>query len=142
MKRLAVALAVFGCAAPAADAGPGALRGCWMEQRGDQAVTQRWFPRPDGTWRGDELTYFKAGAPEPARWRLEPDGAGGWRMCMEELSMMSSPPCWRAFFGSGREEDGDDRWVEIEAAPDTLRIVWITAGERAIMYDGRRDGCD
>lgn len=139
---LAAAIAACATAAPVAS-GPEALRGCWIERREANTITQRWFPRAGG-WQGDELTYFQAGDPDPVRWRLKPGGATGapWQMCMEELSMMSSPPCWRTYFGPGVADGDDDRWVEIEAAPETLRITYVTAGERAVTYDGRRDGCD
>ncbi|KAF0174471.1 MAG: hypothetical protein IV086_18505 [Hyphomonadaceae bacterium] len=141
LSSLAALLSACAAAAPVApDAS--ALRGCWIERRGDQTITQRWFPE-DGGWRGDEITYFQKGDPEHGRWKLTPgDDAAPWRMCMVELAMASAPPCWRAFFGPGKGDGDDQQWVEIEAEPETLKITYLTAGERAITYDGRRDGCD
>jgi len=142
VRRTLLALSAAACATAPPAAGPEALCGCWIERRGEQTVTQRWFPRRGG-WQGDELTYFQSGAePEAVRWRLRPDGADGWLMCMVELTMASGPPCWRAVFGPGVSEGEGDRWVEIETAPETLRIVYVSAGDRMVTYDGRRDGCD
>lgn len=139
---LLAAMLLTGCATAPDPAGPGALRGCWIERRGDQTITQRWFPKGDA-WQGDELTYFPQGDPDPGRWRLEPAQAGaGWSMCMVELGKITGPPCWRAFFGPGQADGDDDRWVEVDVTAETLKLTWITAGERAVMYDARRDGCD
>lgn len=137
------ALLVSACATgPALDAGASALRGCWIERRGEQTITQRWFPEP-GSWRGDELTYFPKGDPEPGRWQLKQGGdAAPWSMCMVELNMMSAPPCWRAFFGPGKADGDNQQWVEIEAGPETLKITYVTGEDRAVTYNGRRDGCD
>jgi hypothetical protein len=143
-RSVAAAMLLAACATPAASSGPEALRGCWIERREGVTVTQRWFPKGDG-WQGDELSYVAAGAPEPGRWRLRagPDPAvAPWLMCMVELSMASGPPCWRAFFGPGRADGDDDRWVEIDATPERLRIRWLTAGEGWTSFDGQRDGCD
>lgn len=138
----ACALVLAACATPApAAGGPNALRGCWIERRGEQTVTQRWFPDRGG-WRGDELTYFQAGEPDPVRWRLKHDPDGDWRMCMEDLAVASSPPCWRAVFGPGSARDPDDRWVEIAASPERLTITYVTPPDRAVTYNGARDGCD
>lgn len=137
------ALALSACAsAPPAGADASALRGCWIERRGEHTITQRWFPEP-GSWRGDELTYFQKGDPDPVRWKLKPGGeAAPWSMCMVELNMMSSPPCWRAFFGPGKPDSDNQQWVEIEAGPEALKITYVTGEDRAVTYDGRRDGCD
>lgn len=141
-RALLLAL-LAGCASAPVPTGPASLRGCWIERRGEQTITQRWFPARSGAWRGDELTYFASGAePDPVRWRLRPGPDGGWQMCMEELSMASSPPCWRAVFGAGRAENEDDRWVEIEATAERLRVTYVTPPDRAVTYDGARDGCD
>lgn len=139
----ALLLAACATAAPAAPDAQ-ALRGCWIEQRGTNAITQRWFPARAGAWQGDELTYLPQGDPDPVRWMLKPgrDGDARWRMCMVERNMMSAPPCWRAYFGSGHADGDDQQWVEIEAAPETLKITYVTAGERMVTYDGARDGCD
>ena len=51
-----LALALLGCASSApVGMDPAALRGCWIERRGENTVTQRWFPRADG-WRSEEHT--------------------------------------------------------------------------------------
>jgi hypothetical protein len=140
-RLLSIAL-LAACASAPAPAGPAALRGCWIERRGEQTITQRWFPERGGAWRGDELTYFASGAePDAARWRLKPDGAGGWLMCMVETKP-TAPPCWRAVFGAGRAENEDDRWVEIDAGPERLRIAYVTPPDRAVTYESARDGCD
>ena len=138
-----LALALFGCASSApVGMDPSALRGCWIERRGDNAVTQRWFPKADG-WQGDELTYLPAGEPDAVRWKLKRGGdAAPWTMCMVELSMASSPPCWRAFFGPGVADGDNAQWVEIDAQPETLKITYVTGGDRAVTFDGKRDGCD
>jgi hypothetical protein len=141
----ALHLAACATTGPATDAST--LRGCWIERRGEQTITQRWFPErggaEPGVWRGDELTYFQKGDPDPGRWKLKPGGdAAPWSMCMVELSMMSAPPCWRAFFGPGKADGENTQWVEIEAGAERLVIAYVTAGDRAVTYDGRRDGCD
>ena len=68
--------------------------------------------------------------------------AAPWSMCMVELNMMTSPPCWRAFFGKGAPDGDNEQWVEIDAQPDALKITYVTGADRAVTYDGRRDGCD
>ena len=141
------ALALVACASaqPVAD-DVAALRGCWIERRGDTTITQRWFPArsgPAGEWQGDELTYFQQGDPDAVRWKLKPGGdAAPFSMCMVELNMMTSPPCWRAFFGSGIADGDNAQWVEIDAGPEALKITYVTGEDRAVTYDGRRDGCD
>ena len=139
------ALVLAACAsAPVSATGPAALRGCWAERRGDMTVTQRWFPKAGG-WQGDEITYPKEGEPDAVRWKLLPGFEGDrtlWRMCMVELSMASSPPCWPAQFTTRAARDEEDRWVEIAATPETLTITYVTGADRAVTYDGRRDGCD
>ena len=146
--RLLLLLAALGACAskPPAATEAAALRGCWIERRGDNTITQRWFPARGadaGAWQGDELTYFQAGDPDPVRWMLKPGGeAAPWSMCMVELNMMTSPPCWRAFFGPGGPDGDNTQWVEIDAQPETLKITYVTGESRAVTYDGRRDGCD
>ncbi len=145
MRALAglLALALAGCAStPPAGSGAEALRGCWVERRGENTITQRWFPKPDG-FQGDELTYLPGGETDPVRWKLVRGGdAAAWSMCMVELSMMSSPPCWRAFFGRGKADGDNTQWVEIDARPETLKITYVTSPDRSVTFDGARDGCD
>lgn len=142
-----MALSLAACAStPPAKTGADALRGCWIERRGENTITQRWFPQRGGAagaWQGDEITYLPKGDPEPGRWKLLAGGdSAPWSMCMVELNMMSAPPCWRAFFGPGAGDGDNQQWVEIDAAPETLKITYVTAGERSVTFDGRRDGCD
>lgn len=143
IRSAAMALLLGACAsAPTPGTPPAAIRGCWAEHRGQNTVTQRWFPR-DGGWRGDEITYLPAGEPDAVRWKLQRGGdAAPWSMCMVELSMASSPPCWRAFFGQGVVDGENAQWVEIDVRPETLKITYVTGDDRAVTFDGRRDGCD
>jgi len=141
------ALALTACvSAPASVGDASTLRGCWIERRNDNTITQRWFPArggPAGEWQGDELTYFQNGDPDAVRWELKPRGdAAPFSMCMVELNMITSPPCWRAFFGPGKADGDNTQWVEIDAEPEALKITYVTAEDRAVTYDGRRDGCD
>ena len=140
-----LAFALAACvSAPVQSSGTAAIRGCWAEKRGDMTVSQRWFPKAGG-WRGDEITYPKDGEPDAVRWKLLPGFEGDkmlWSMCMVELSMASSPPCWPAQFTTRAARDEEDRWVEVAASPDALKITYVTGPNRAVMYDGRRDGCD
>jgi len=143
-RSVVLALLLAACAsAPAPVVGPTALRGCWIERREASTVTQRWFPKSGGVWQGDEITYLPAGDPDAVRWKLvRGDDGAPFSMCMVELSMMSSPPCWRAFFGPGAADGDDTQWVEIDVRPETLKITYVTGGDRAVTFDGRRDGCD
>lgn len=146
MKRTASTIALLlagACASvPMPTADVAAIRGCWIERRGDTAITQRWFPK-GRAWQGDELTIPKAGEPDAVRWKLVPGGDGApYGLCMVELNMMSSPPCWPAQFTSRAAASDEDRWVEIAATPETLRITYVTGPDRAVTFDGRRDGCD
>lgn len=137
------ALFISACASTPVGHDASALRGCWIERRGEQTITQRWFPKAGGVWQGDEITYFKQGDPEPGRWRLQPGGDNApFSMCMVELNMMSAPPCWRAFFGPGKADGENRQWVEIDAGKESLKITYVTGEDRAVTYDGRRDGCD
>lgn len=61
---------------------------------------------------------------------------------MVELKMASSPPCWRAFFGAGAADGDNTQWVEIDARAEALRITYVTGADRAVTFDGARDGCD
>jgi hypothetical protein len=149
MKRISAGMALMlaACASgpisgSVAGGDASALRGCWIERSGTTTTTQRWFPR-DGGWRGDQISYVQQGDPDAVRWVLKPGGdAAPWSMCMVELNMMSSPPCQRAFFGPGKADGDNTQWVEIEAAPETLKISYVTGPDRAVTFDGRRDGCD
>lgn len=142
MRILLAAAMLAACATPVAPVGPDLLRGCWIERRGENTITQRWVPRGDD-WHGDELTYFPAGDPDRVLWKLIRGGdAAPWSMCMVEQNMMSSPPCWRAFFGAGAVDGENAQWVEIDARVETLRITYVTGEDRAVTFDGARDGCD
>ena len=138
-----LALTLTACAsAPSPDVDPVAMRGCWIEKRGDLTITQRWFPKAD-YWQGDELSTPKGGEPDPVRWKLARGGDGApFSLCMVELSMMSSPPCWPAQFTSRAAASDEDHWVEIAATPETLKITYVTGHDRSVTFDGRRDGCD
>ena len=138
-----LALTLTPCvSAPVTVGGPSAMRGCWIETRGDLTTTQRWFPKADH-WQGDELSYPKGGDPDAVRWKLTRGGDGApFSLCMVELSMMSSPPCWPAQFTTRTATSDEDRWVEIAATPETLKITYVTGPDRSVTFDGRRDGCD
>lgn len=139
------ALLMTACATAAAvrpDAS--ALRGCWIERKGDAGefvTTQRWSARGD-VWQGVQLFYAPGVAPDPATgWELRPEG-DGYRLCQIEFAMASGPPCFRAFFGPGRVIDDETEWAELDVDPEHLRIAYVTSGQRVILFDGRRDGCD
>lgn len=132
-------VALAGCTtleAPGADA----LRGCWIERRGFETLTMRWFPdaAAAGAWRGDAMLYAGERV-DSAALRLEPSGAA-WRLCGLEAYGIDAASCTPAHFGDASPAP-DEPYAEIFAAAETLRIVGID-DTRATVFDGARDGCD
>lgn len=143
VRRAAAALCALAAAcasSPVADGDPAVLRGCWIERRGTETITQRWFPR-DGAWQGDQLSYIPGADPDPARWRIA-GGPDGYIFCQVDLAMATSPPCRPAFFGAGRARGEETDWTEVHAGPESLRLTLVTSGTRTVLFDGKRDGCD
>ncbi len=121
-----------------------ALRGCWIERKGDAGefvTTQRWSAR-DGVWQGVQLFHAPDVAPDPATgWEVRRAG-DGFQLCQIEFTMASAPPCLNAFFGPGHAAEDNADWAEIDADPEHLRLSVVVSGQRSVLFDGRRDGCD
>lgn len=121
-----------------------ALRGCWIERKGDAGefvATQRWSAHGD-VWQGVQLLYAPSVAPDPATgWEVRPAGKG-FQLCQIEFAMASAPPCLNAFFGAGHASAENGDWAEIDAGPEHLRLAVVVSGQRSVLFDGRRDGCD
>lgn len=138
---LAALLAAACASASAPDAVPQALRGCWIERRGADTITMRWFPAEHGDWRGDLLHYAPDADPEPQVFRIVA-AAGereqwGWALCPE--AHPTDPPCRALSFGGvGLDVVG----AEIRVTGDALRLALVDSGQRLLLFDGRRDGCD
>ncbi len=138
------------CASVAADAAapPAALRGCWIERRGADTLTMRWFPKQgESGWRGDLLTYAPGEAPTALRFDLDPTGGErerfGWAAC--QIEEPHGPPCRRMVFGDGASLGEGDDWMEIHASADHLRFVYRAGPapeDSLVLFDGQRDGCD
>jgi hypothetical protein len=126
---------------------PPELRGCWIERRGEDTITMRWFWRNDDGWRG-ELTAYRAGA-EPAhqafRFVEMIDVPGPtvfkWDICPLEHEQPHGLICRRISFGDGEHPYGEHR-AEARVSDERLYIAWVDAGQRLILFDGVRDGCD
>jgi hypothetical protein len=145
LTAASIALAACATTSPALEAE--ALRGCWIERRGAETVTMRWFPTADASssWTGDLLTYRPGGPPEASQFTIVP-AAGereqwGWALCPQEEP--TNPPCRALIFGDGEIEGEVADWFEVRAGAETLKIAFeVSGGEGFTLFDGRRDGCD
>lgn len=142
MKRwsIGLALALAACATAAADSVPADLRGCWIERRGADTITMRWFPSQGSSWRGDLLHYAAGVDPEPQVFLIDATAGEneqfGWALCPQDEP--TNPPCRALVFGPS---DLDYR-AEIRVSPEHLRMVWIDVDHELVLFDGARDGCD
>ncbi|MGE0828352.1 MAG: hypothetical protein AB7O04_03255 [Hyphomonadaceae bacterium] len=139
MIRALPLLVLLGACATMASAPLQNLRGCWIERRGEETLTMRWFPAAEG-WRGDLNSYLGGDVSHQA-FRLTP-GEGGWEICPLDDGLSHGPPCRPAYFGLGQPTEAGADWMEIEAGPDALRFSNVVSGARAAVFDGARDGCD
>ncbi|MEJ0058918.1 MAG: hypothetical protein WDM79_04715 [Terricaulis sp.] len=141
-RPLLLALVLAACATSAAsDVVPAALRGCWIERRGEDTVTMRWFPESGLAWRGDQLFYAPGQEPERQGYRIEATAGEneqfGWALCPQ--AEPTNPPCRALFFKDG----GDvDYRFEIRASAEHLRLTMFDEGQETVLFDGARDGCD
>ena len=148
MKRLAALLLLAGCASAAPAVAPDALRGCWIERRGQDTITMRWFPKPDGaSWHGDELFYRAGEEPAHQGFDVEPRRDGqefgpGWAICPLDDGLPHGPPCRPLFFGRGQFAGEGAEWMELRFGSDRLALISVTSGQRSALFDGGRDGCD
>lgn len=140
-------IALAACAIAAVPARPPeALRGCWIERRGAETVTMRWFPQESPiSWRGDLLNYPAGGGePLPQTFMLGATAGEreqfGWAVC--EQGEPHGPPCRRAVFGAGHSLGEGDDWMELHASADHLRFLYRTGPDTLVLFDGARDGCD
>lgn len=142
MRRLLPTLLLAACASvPAAP--PEALRGCWIERRGTETLTMRWFPTGEGAmeWRGDLLSHAQGQEPAPQSFRLTPTAGErehfGWALCPQGEPY--GPPCQPLHFRTSR---GEGEAFELIAAPERLRLTYRSGTDRLVLFDGARDGCD
>jgi len=144
VRSLVSLLLLTGCATASAPISPEAARGCWIERRGDETLTMRWFPdrRQTGAWHGDLMRYTPNEEPLHQGFRLEPAGAG-WRMCPLDDGMPHGPPCRDGFIGAGVEtEENGGEWLALVPTPTRLRLEHWVSGMETVFFDGARDGCD
>ncbi len=147
MQRTALGLLTLlaaSCTSAIPDRVPDAVRGCWIERRGAETLTMRWFPSSPIDWRGDLLSYrdgmesapqtflIGAAAGEKERW--------GWALCQRDDALMHGPPCQPLFFGPGSSSASER--MEIVATKDRLRFEFVNSDQRLTLFDGARDGCD
>lgn len=137
-------LLAAGCASAVPDSVPEALRGCWIERRGAETLTMRWFPSSPINWRGDLLSYRDGADPAPQTFLLGA-AAGekerwGWALSQRDDALGHGPPCQPLFFGRGPSSASER--MEIVATKDRLRFEYINGDQRLTMFDGARDGCD
>lgn len=139
--RVLAALLLAGCvSASHANHVPDALRGCWIERRGENTITMRWFPSGGLSWRGDVLRYAPGFEPAAQVFLIEP-AAGeneqfGWALCPQEEP--TNPPCRPLSFGPAQ---GGDR-AEIHVTDESLRLLLADDPDRMVLFNGQRDGCD
>jgi len=145
MRALTLVLLLAACVGGAAPLEPpAALRGCWIERRGAETLTMRWFPAGEAgplEWRGDLLSYVPSQEPAPQSFRLTPTAGErehfGWALCPEAEPHGS--PCHPLHFRPSR---GEGEAFELIATPETLRLAYRTGTDRLVLFDGARDGCD
>jgi hypothetical protein len=139
-------LVAAACASSPPDRVPEALRGCWIERRGAEAITMRWFPANNFSWRGERLSY--RGNEQPAHDSFQIDATAGekerfgWAVCPLDDSLPHGPPCQPLYFGRGPAPADDSEWMEINAAREQLRFDYVNGGQRLSLFNGVRDGCD
>ncbi len=118
------------------------LRGCWIEHRGQGAVTFRWFYGRDtpGVWRGEQIDYFQppGSETEGALWRID-ETRHGSRLCLMK-SVNNAPVCWPLVFDL--EAPRATRFASLKATQESFGIVLTEDGTRTVLFAGARDGCD
>lgn len=147
---LIVLFLVAACATDASVADvPASLRGCWIEHRGTDAVTMRWFPKGERAlgWHGDQLFYHDGDDPAHQGYDVDPSDAGdesasAWTICPLDDGLPHGPPCMPVWFGRGHVVGDVTEWMELEARGDRLTMTYVTGGERYVHFNGQRDGCD
>lgn len=105
----------------------------------------RWFPVEESTtWRGDQLFYRQGAEPDSQSFLISPTAGEreqfGWAVCPQ--GEPHGPPCLKLFFGDGRAVGEATDWMEIHATPEHLRFVLMWGGEKSVLFNGARDGCD
>ena len=137
-------LLATGCATATPDHVPENLRGCWIERRGAETLTMRWFPSSPIDWRGDLLSYRDGADPAPQTFLLGA-AAGenerwGWAVCEKDDALGHGPPCQPLYFGRGPSSSAER--MEISVTKDRLRFEFVNGDQRLTLFDGARDGCD
>lgn len=138
MLRLLLPLAL--CACVTATAPADSLRGCWIERRGADTLTMRWFPdreRPGG-WRGDLLHYTPGYDPAAQVFLMHGDGRG-WEICGQDE--VRRPPCKPVLINDATPTTGED-YFALATAAERLSFAYVSGSDRLILFDGARDGCD
>jgi hypothetical protein len=145
-RRALIALTLAGCATAATPGAiPDALRGCWIERRGADTVTMRWFPeRGSPSWRGDQLIYTPGEEPAHQAYRIQRATIGDetsspWSVCPLDDGLPHGAPCRGVFFADGSREDYR---AEIRASAERLRFAFIDTESELVFFNGARDGCD
>jgi len=137
-------LTITSCATATPDHVPETLRGCWIERRGAETLTMRWFPTDAYNWRGDLLSYRDGQEPAPQTFLLGATAGekerAGWALCPHDDALGHGPPCQPLFFGRGPSSNPER--MEIVATKDRLRFDFINGDQRLMLFDGARDGCD
>jgi hypothetical protein len=145
VRRLIGFLAAASLAACATTPGSGSvdnLRGCWIERRGWDTLTMRWFPDVDerSAWRGETTRINGGGEIRNVTLRLKRSG-GTYVLCKTRKDASTDQPtCTPAYFGEAPAR-ADEPYTEIYAGPETLRIEGRD-GYATTVFDGERDGCD
>lgn len=141
-------LALAACVSSSAVNEPSeALRGCWIERRGADTITMRWFPDENGhEWKGDMLNYHPGTEPTHTIFRVTPtggdEGGPGWAACEIDDGQAHGPPCKGLYFRVGHMSGEGAEWMELHASQERLRFVYKTSGQTLTLFDGARDGCD
>lgn len=112
------------------------LRGCWIERRGGDTLTMRWFP--DGAfWRGEWMRYPAGGAnPETARYRIA-DTPRGWQVCGAREDR-----CWPLDVTLPTLAEDPPERMTVWASETALHMEINTRDGADIVFRGARDGCD
>lgn len=115
------------------------LRGCWIERRGEETLTMRWFPDRvrAGVWRGDLLRYTPGQAPAAQTFLLEQDS-----MVLCPQDEPHGPPCKPVFFDGSGPADEDQDWFSVQADAQSLRFDYVIGLDSMLLFNGASDGCD
>jgi hypothetical protein len=119
------------------------LRGCWIEFKGKEATTFRWFQdrANPSIFAGEQIDYtpMSVKATDDTAWRID-RRFGTTRLCFADGRARENAFWKISFSDDDLPEQG--RWAGIRATNETLIILMSDADGQRVIFNGVRDGCD